>query len=300
MGRTIAGSVRNPGANGRIGSLVYAPIAAAGLLSLALLDLAVRVALFPRLRSERTASILWGIGFALFLWFGLWTLKIPEPNAILFAVIAGVAIALFVYLRGAALEAPPLERPGSPLRRRRDVRRPARRARTADELHQVRVALVDDDLDAALFLLRDAEHVAVAQRKLGRLLQVRALLRTVSERSRGRTARGCRELERRIAEDLASFPVADLEAAGVALEPVPGLAEEPTTELGRARVALDDDDAPTALFFLRQARSVALAQGRPPELRQVGALATALADLSGGRTRAAALRLARQVEADLR
>jgi len=298
--RTIAGSVRNPGANGRVGSLVYVPIAAAGWLSLALLDLLVRIALFPRLRSERTAALLWGAAFALFLWFGLWTLKIPELNAILFAVVAGAAIALFVYLRGSALEGPPLELPGSAARRRRAARRPARPARKTNELHQVRVALVDDDLDAALFLLRDAEHVAVAQRKLGRLLEVRELLRTVSERSRGRTARGCRELERRIAEDLAAFPVAELDAAGVVLEPVPRHVEQPTTELGRARVALDDDDLPTALFFLRQARNVALAQGRASELRHVGELAAALADLSDGRTQAAAERLARQVEADLR
>jgi hypothetical protein len=298
MMRTIAGSVRNPGANGRVGSLVVAPIAAAGWLSLALLDLVVRVALFPRLRSERTTALLWGVGFALFLWFGLWALKIPELNAILFAVIAGAAIALFVYLRGAALEGPPLERPGSS--RRRGAKRRSRPARTSDELHQVRVALVDDDLDAALFLLRDAEHVAVAQRQLARLLEVRELLRTVSERSRGRTARGSRELERRIAEDLASFPVADLDAAGVQLEPVPRNVEQPSTELGRARVALDDDDLPTALFFLRQARAVALAQGRPADLRQVGSLAASLADLAAGRTRAGAEQLARQVDADLR
>lgn len=298
MMRTIAGSVRNPGAGGRVGSLVYAPIAAAGWLSLVLLDLVVRIALFPRLRSERTAALLWGAGFALFLWFGLWALKIPELNAILFAVVAGAAIALFVYLRGAALEAPPHERPGSARRRR--GRRPARRRRTSDELHQVRVALVDDDLDAALFLLRDAEHVAVAQRQLGRLLEVRELLRTVSERSRGRTARGSRELERRLAEDLASFPVAELDAAGVQLEPLSRQAPLPTTELGRARVALDDDDLPTALFFLRQARSVALAQGRFADLRQVLDLADALADLGAGRTRARAARLARQVDGDLR
>jgi hypothetical protein len=296
MMRTIAGSVRNPGAGGRVSSLVYAPIAAAGWLSLVLLDLAVRIALFPRLRSERTAAALWGVGFALFLWFGLWALKFHELNAILFAVVAGVAIALFVYLRGAALEGPPLERPGSSRRQRH--RRPPRAARSTDELHQVRVALVDDDLDAALFLLRDAAHVAVAQRQLGRLLEVRELLRTVSERSRGRTARGCRELERRIAADLASFPVADLEALGVVLEPLPSRAE-PTTDLASARQALHDDDLPTALFFLRQARHVAIAQGRPGELRRVGELAADLADLSAGRMSAAATRLARQVEADL-
>ena len=298
MMRTIAGSVRNPGAGGRGVSLVYAPIAAAGWLSLLLLDLVVRIALFPRLRSERTVAFLWGVGFALFLWFGLWALKIPELKAILFAIVAGAGIALFVYLRGAALEGPPLERPGLSYRRRRS-RRAARPVRRADELHQVRVALVDDDLDAALFLLRDAERVAVAQRQLARLVEVRELLGTVSERSRGRAARGSRELERRIAEDLASFPVAELHAAGVQLEPVGRQAAQPATELGRARAALDDDDLATALFFLRQARIVALAQGKPADLRQVGALAANLADLGAGRTRAAAERLARQVDADL-
>jgi len=306
MSRTIARSVRNPGVHVRVGALAFALLAAAGWLSLALLDLVVRAALFRRHRSEGTVSVLWGLGFALFLWFGLWAIKVQEPNAILFAVVAGAAIALFVYLRGAALEAPPVEQPGVAVRRRLASGRGSRPRRTVPapsettrELHQVRVELAHGELESALFLLGDAERVAVAQRKLGELLEVRELLGAVLERSSGRTIQASRRLERRIRDDLASFPPAELAAAGVRVELGRPRTELPTTELGRARAAIEEDYLTTALFLLRQARRVAIAQGRPSELREVAALAALLSDRGDDVTQATSKRLARQVEADL-
>src|SRR5436309_14841912 len=122
----IAKSASNPSARGRVGSSAFAPFAAIGWVLFALLGLAVRVALFREHRTQGTVSLLWGLGFALFLWFGVWTLGLQEGRAIPFALVAGLAIALFVYLRGAALENPPAEQPGAFLRRRR-----ARRRRTS-------------------------------------------------------------------------------------------------------------------------------------------------------------------------
>jgi len=305
--------VSNPGVQGRVGSLAFAPIAAVGWFFLALLGLAVRVALFPRLRSEGAVSLLWGSGFALFLWFGLWTLKFPELNTILFALVAGLAIALFVYLRGAGLEGPPLEQPGVFYRRllaaRRAPRASARPAPPPDggttrELRQARVALVHGELESALAFLREAESVASAQRKLDELLEVRKLVPTVTARSTGRTLAGSRRLERKIRESLRSFPPAELAAAGVQEEPdgvrpEAPLSSEETSEIAGARAALDDDDAATALFLLQEARRVAVAQGRRAELAEIRQLVEALVQRSDGRTRASGERLARLLEADL-
>ena len=97
--------------------LALAPLAAAGWLSIALLGLVVRLVLFRELRSQGATSVIWGFTFGLFLWLGLLALKVGEGSAIAFALIAGAAIALFVYLRGAALENPPAARPGAYQRR---------------------------------------------------------------------------------------------------------------------------------------------------------------------------------------
>jgi len=56
--------------------------------------------------------VLWGVGFGLFLWTGALVIGLPEGRAIPFALIAGAAIALFIYLRGGALENPPEGQPG--------------------------------------------------------------------------------------------------------------------------------------------------------------------------------------------
>src|SRR5437763_6708249 len=248
-------------AHQRASSIAFAPFAAIGWFFLALLGLAVRVALFRRLRGEGAVSLLWGLGFALFLWFGLWSIKLQQRNAVLCALVAGLAIALFVYLRGAGLERPPLERPGV-FHRRALARRRARRASPVPhrppptgeirELRQARIELGRGEPDAGLYSLREAERVAVAQRKLRELLEIRELAGSVSERSRDRTREAGERLARRVAEEIDAFPAGELAAVGIHREPdrdplavilarpVP-VAEQaltPTRELVQARLAL--------------------------------------------------------------
>lgn len=99
---------------GRLAATVaLAPLAAVGWVSIALLGLAVRLALFREHRSQGTVSLLWGLGFAILLWGSGLELGLDESRAIPFAVVAGASISLFVYLRGSALENPPVGRPGA-------------------------------------------------------------------------------------------------------------------------------------------------------------------------------------------
>lgn len=97
---------------GRLVTFVFAPVAAVGWVSLILLGFAVRLALFREHRTQGTTSSLWGFGFALFLWGGSLAVGLPDVRAVPFALVAGAGIALFVYLRGAALENPPVAQPG--------------------------------------------------------------------------------------------------------------------------------------------------------------------------------------------
>jgi hypothetical protein len=93
-------------------TLALAPVAAVGWVAITLLGVAVRFALFREHRTHGTTSLLWGLGFGLFLWGGGIGVGLREGRAIPFALVAGAAIALFIYLRGAALENPPLGQPG--------------------------------------------------------------------------------------------------------------------------------------------------------------------------------------------
>jgi apolipoprotein N-acyltransferase len=93
-------------------TLAFAPVAAVGWVSVTLLGLAVRLALFREHRTQGTTSSLWGLGFALFLWAGALAVGLPDVRAIPFALVGGAAIALLIYLRGAALENPPQWQPG--------------------------------------------------------------------------------------------------------------------------------------------------------------------------------------------
>src|SRR5262249_312411 len=52
----------------RVSSVVLAPVAAAGWVVLALTDLVVRIALFRAQRTQGMVSLLWALGFGLFLW----------------------------------------------------------------------------------------------------------------------------------------------------------------------------------------------------------------------------------------
>ena len=312
--------MRSASAGPRLGPILYAPLAAVGWFFLALLGLAVRFALFRRLRGEGAASFLWGIGFALFLWFGLWTLKIKELNAILFALIAGGAIALFVYLRGAALEGPPHDRPGV-FQRQALARRRAKRAdqvsrrpfpAEARDLQRARIEIGRGDLDDGFHSLREAQRVAVAQRKLAELLEVRRLAEAVASRSWGHTQDAARELEQRVRDDIDAFPAAELEAAGIEPRPDPltvvlarpapsaDLAVPKTRELIEGRGALEGGDFPTALFLLDTASRAAVAQRRVGELREAYGLAQEISARSSGRTRARSDDLVRRIEEGLR
>ena len=310
----IAKSASNPSVRGRVGSSAFAPFAAIGWVLFALLGLAVRVALFREHRTQGTVSLLWGLGFALFLWFGVWTLGLSEGRATAFALVAGMTIALFVYLRGAALENPPAQQPGAFLRRRRVRRRRTSRTRSAPdatkahELRQARVALDFGKLAKALYLLQEAERVAVAQRKPEELLQVRELVASLSARSSGRTREASERLARKVSEHLRGFPSDEPERDLIGLllarpelrAPAGGQTRSKTRELMRARPALDDGEFVTALHLLQEARRVAVAQRKLGELLEVYELVEVLATRSSGRTRAASEQLARQVETGLR
>jgi hypothetical protein len=323
MSVAITKSASNPSAQWRVGSFPFAPFAAVGWVLFALLGLAVRVALYREHRTQGTVSLLWGLGFALFLWFGVWTLGLGEGRAIPFALVAGMTIALVVYLRGAALENPPAEQPGAFLRRRRVRRRRISRTRSAAdatkarELLQARVALDFGKFAKALYLLQEAERVAVAQRKPDELLQVRELVTSLSARSGGRTRKASERLARKVSDHLRGFPSDASASVGVRDEPerdliglllarpelrVPagGEMHSKTRELIRARSALDDGDFATALHLLQEARRVAVAQRRLGELLEVHELVRVLATRSSGRTRAASEQLARKVETGLR
>ncbi len=319
----IAKSASNPSAQWRVGSFAFAPFAAVGWVLFALLGLAVRVALYREHRTHGTVSLLWGLGFALLLWFGAWTLGLHEGRAIAFALVAGMTIALFVYLRGAGLENPPAEQPGAFLRRRRVRRRRTSRTRSAPEatkareLRQARVALDFGKFAKALYLLQEAERVATAQRKPDELLQVRELVVSLSARSSGRTREASERLAQKVSDHLRGFPSDALASVGVRDEPEPDLIGlllarpelrapagghmvSKTRELMQARPALDDGEFATALQLLQEARRVAVAQRKLGELLEVYELVQVLATRSAGRTRAASEQLGRKVETGLR
>jgi hypothetical protein len=305
----------------RVASVVLAPLAAAGRIAVALLGLAVRIALFREHRTQGTVSILWGGGFALFLWAGVRVLGLAEVRAIPFATVAGAVIALFIYLRGAALENPPVEQPGVYHRRVLARWRSARATSVPyepyttkrRELLQARVELEHGQLHSALYSLREAERVAVAQRKLAELLDVRELVTSLAARSTGRTRNASERLARKVTEHLHAFPSDELASVGVHKPEREQLDvlfarlraqtrdHAPTTarELSQARVALDEREFAAALHLLEEARRVAVAQRKLDELLEVYELVQVLSERSTGRTRAASARLAGKVEAAL-
>lgn len=198
----------------RASSVAYVPVAAVGLALVGVLGLAVRVALFPKNHTQGAVSVLWGLGFALYLWFGVWVLGFGEARAILFALVAGAAIALLIYLRGAGLESPPAAQPGVFYHRLVGRRRSASGSRVpylshsstkTRELVEARVALELGAFETVLFDLRDARRVAVAQRKLDELLEVKELVEILSKRSSGRTRTASDRLASKVDADLRSF-----------------------------------------------------------------------------------------------
>jgi hypothetical protein len=318
----ISMSVNDPGVARRFGRLGLASVAAVGL---AMLGLAVRTALLRRVLAPGAASIVWGLGFALYLWFGGWALGLGEAHAIPFALVAGAAIALFVYLRGAGLEGPAAARPGvwqgrlvARWRSARDSRVPYQPyLGKTRELAQARVALEFGAYAMALAALRHARRVAIAQRKLDELVEARELVGALSMRSTGRIRQASNRLARKVNEGFDGFPAEALASAGVRVEPEPrpdplpasregrpAPTGEPapgrTRELDQARAALAEREFGDALITLREARRVAVAQRKLDELLEVEELVRALSNSSSGRTRSASDRLARKVEAGLR
>jgi len=277
---------------------VLAPVAAAGWVALGLTELGVRIALLRRNRSHGLVSVLWGLGFGLFLWAGAAAVGLPDPRAFFFGLVAGGAIALVVYLRGSGLDDQRGWRPGAYYRRLIERRRPGvpRRERaTRTELEQARIEVARGDAAAALFSLEEAERMATAQRKLAELVEVRELAAALPLQ-RGEPLVG------RVDEHIQGFPADELAAAGIAKEPSreelgAQLARdrlgdhEPVTtpELSLARAALDRGDSAAALHWLKEARRVAVAQRKLDELLEVYRLAE----------RASETRLVSDVEADL-
>jgi hypothetical protein len=180
------------------------------------------------------------------------------------------------------------------------------------ELLEARTAIADRQLPRALFLLREAELVAVAQRKLDQLLTVRELAGTLVASSDGRTKAASEKLARRVDDELTAFPADALADAGIDPEKelavlVPRLrlvagapAPSETRTLVDARAALEQGRLASALALLEEARRVAIAQGRLGELLEVHELAQRLAQRSDLRTRTGSERLARKTASDLR
>jgi hypothetical protein len=183
------------------------------------------------------------------------------------------------------------------------------------ELDRARPAVDGGDVAEALFLLEQSRRVAVAQRRLDELLEVRELVGTLSSRSDGAPRDATEQLALRVDADVRGFPADELRAAGIEPEPdrvgplvaswkLRAAAGAPspgkTGELVRAGTALEDGDLPSALFLLEQARRVAFAQRKLEELLEVYALVQVLGRRTGGRDRLASDQLAARVDADLR
>jgi len=304
---------------------VLAPVAAAGWVVLALTDLGVRIALFRAQRTQGMVSVLWALLFGLFLWAGAKVIGVSQLRSILFGLVGGVAIGLVVYLRGAALDDPAVAQPGAYHRRLLARRRTGRAPRTqyqtrpgrTRELDQARIEIARGELGEALRPLEEAERVAVAQRKLDELLEVREIAGVIAARSWGHTKEAAERLAAKVDDQIQTFPAEALAAVGIQKEPsheelaarfaekqleAPAAARPPVTtpELTRARIALDSGAFRTALFHLDEARRVSVAQRKLDELVEVHALAEVVAERSEGRTHAASERLIGKVEAGVR
>jgi len=301
-------------------------VAALGWLSLVALQVLVRgVLFFKGQRSQGATAVLWGLGFAVLLWAGVEAVRIVTgTRARLFALVAGAAIALFVYLRGAGPENPPAGQPGvyqrRLLRRWRKALAPGipyePYSGETRELAEARAELRHGDQGAALYSLRDADRVAVSQRKLEELLEVQQLVRGLVDTTTGKTKRAATRLAEKIEEQLDSFPPEALAAAGAGAHRSDGLARatharapqpaaagertQPTShELSEARDAIEEGELTTALYALREARRVAVAQRKLDELLEVRDLARDLYRQSSGRTLDKSRRLLAEIDLDL-
>jgi hypothetical protein len=233
---------------------------------------------------------------------------------------------LVVYFRGAATENPPEGRPGAYQRRLLQRWRAGRvpsvphepAAGKTRDLVDARVELERGDLTAALYSLRAADRVAVAQRKPEELLEIQELVAFLAATSRQpSTADASSRLARSVAQQLQTFPAEVLMAAESRIESsrerrralnpratrrsaAEGPGQPTTPELAEARAALEEGDLTTTLYALRMARRIAVAQRKPDELLEVRRLVRLLYQASRGRTREASARLAEKLEEDIR
>src|SRR5258708_23896419 len=181
------------------------------------------------------------------------------------------------------------------------------------ELVRARVALDEGELTTALRLLREAGRVAVAQRKLDELLEVRELPQSLRTQVAGRTGPAAERLAEELNEELRAFPAEALTAAGIPIERKRTLAESlqdlaarpnprglsKTRELPRAEAALAAGELRQALSLLGEARRVAVAQKRPRDLLNVYELVQTLREQSNGKTLAASEKLAARLGTDI-
>ena len=189
------------------------------------------------------------------------------------------------------------------------------------ELSRARDAIYAHKFSTALFLLEQARRVAVAQRKLDELLEVRELVESIWEQSYGSTKEASERLAGKVTAGLRGFSSDELVSVGiepesVGIEPEADLgallarwklrtpagdpAPTKTRELSRARAALDEHEFANTLFLLQQAQRVAVAQRKLDELIEVYELVQVLSERSSERTHTASEQLARKVEASLR
>jgi hypothetical protein len=57
-------------------------------------------------------SLVWGVVFFLYLWWGSQQVGLGQGKALLLGLVAGGASSVFVYLRGAGADRPPSDQPG--------------------------------------------------------------------------------------------------------------------------------------------------------------------------------------------
>jgi hypothetical protein len=69
-------------------------------------------------------AVVWGVVFALYLWWGSRQVGLDQWRAILFGVIAGVACTVWIYSRGASSDRGSADGPGAVLGRFSARRRP--------------------------------------------------------------------------------------------------------------------------------------------------------------------------------
>src|SRR5581483_6441288 len=113
-GRARLGSsfhaVRGPSDSQARSPVLATTVAAAAWVGLGLLGVAVKLFLVSKHRGAGVAALIWGVLLGAYLWWGSHQVGLREWKAELLGILSGLAIAFFVYLRGASLDRPPADR----------------------------------------------------------------------------------------------------------------------------------------------------------------------------------------------